>query len=214
MSGVACLLLWPPETETPPSMRLPGQPTIELPLRSVANGNRGLIAVIPADLSSDQNGLEAPIVAGTDIDQIQPGSSRDETKPWFLSVALDEGSPPVPFDDPMVMGAMRDLQSWWLPILGDQFITHAVLFYDGVRTVGAITGFTADDDNQAMSMGGLDPWSRLGRHDIVEIPQGALERRPPPTGPSTQRSHNYVCGNPKSIAEPGTAASGAREEAS
>jgi hypothetical protein len=98
---------------------------------------------------------------------------------WAHVCALAAESAKLPFDQPEVQQARRDVLAWWIPLLGDSLICLTTLALDPVNYGGAIT-VAADP-----GFFGLDPFARIFPGTIVRT--DLFSRVPPPSGPVVER---------------------------
>jgi hypothetical protein len=98
---------------------------------------------------------------------------------WAHVCALIDESAKLPFDQPEVQQARRDVLAWWIPLLGDSLICLTTLALDPVNYGGAIT--VATDPG----FFGLDPFARIFPGTIVRT--DLFSRVPPPSGPVVER---------------------------
>ena len=86
---------------------------------------------------------------------------------------------PIPYDDPAIQQARRDVLAWWIPLLGDAFVCFTTLALDSVHCAGAVT----------VTYGGVpfadDPFARLFPSAVVE--SDLFCAVPPPPGPALER---------------------------
>lgn len=123
----------------------------------------------------------------------------------FVDLVLYPADPPIPFDDPTILQIFRDFQAWYWPMLGRRETMCETLWYDGVRAAGAILALRADSEQEADDLAASNPWRRLAPGKLLHCPEGVFHLGIAPPGPGTQRTSMFVCGQPSSIAEPGTA---------
>ena len=137
---------------------------------------------------------------------VDPGAITDGTgdsSGGYLDVVLDSAGPPVPFDDPTVVGVFRDYQRSYLTLLAQRYLRCEALWRDGVRAAGAFVAFTAADDDEARWMAAANPWRRVAPGLLLRLPPGLVRNSLPPPGPGTQRSAHFPCAPSRSAPEPG-----------
>ncbi len=114
----------------------------------------------------------------------------------FLELVLDPADPPVPFDDPTVVGIMQDQHAWYLSLVGPRHITCGAFIADAVRAAGSFIAFSASSTQEARWLAALDPWRRVAPGRLMRLPAGVFSRQAPPAGPGTQRMGSGICGLP------------------
>lgn len=142
-------------------------------------------------------------LAGADRSLFEGDGWPGEKGFTFLELVLDEGDPPVAFDDPTVMGIYRDQHAWYLPLLGPRHIACGALIADGVRAAGSFVAFSAASVIEAEWLAAVDPWRRVAPGRLLELPPGVFSPQAPPPGPGVQRMGSFICGHPESAGEPG-----------
>ena len=141
------------------------------------------------------------VLCGVDPGAIADGAA--DSPGGYLDLALDSAEPPIPFDDPAVVGIFRDYQRSYLTLLGQRYLRCEALWRDGVRAAGAFVAFTAADDDEARWMATANPWRRIAPGRLLRLPAGVFRRSLPPPGPGTQRSAHFPCAPSRSAPEPG-----------
>lgn len=217
MSDALCLLIDPLDTaqadhQAPEHLALAGE-LVGDPLHFATTlvgvgGSPGVAIAAASDADAlDRLAAESPLQTGRRllcaVDPTIVPASDDHAAGGYLELVLDPTTPPIPFDDPTVVGIFHDYLAWYLPMLGPRYLHCQSLWHDGVRVAGAFTAFSAADDDQAGWCAQADPWRRVAPGYLVRLPEGVLHTQPPPPGPGTQRSGHFSCGRTHSIAEPG-----------
>jgi len=133
----------------------------------------GWLAAWPGEASRPQNGVRV------DPRAIDPAGLAAR-----MSFVLAPADSSLEFDDPAVIGALRDALSL---APADVLSTFVV---DRWRFGGAITAVRAETDRGRLA---VDPFARLFRTRILDVDAGLLGRMPPPVGPGIQR---YGAGAP------------------
>ena len=141
------------------------------------------------------------VLCGVDPDAIADGAA--DSSDGYLDLVLDPAEPPIPFDDPTILGVFRDYQRSYLTLLAHRYLRCDTLWRDGVRAAGAFVAFTAADDDEARWMAAANPWRRVAPGLLLRLPQGVLRTSLPPPGPGTQRSAHFPCAPSRSVSEPG-----------
>ncbi len=144
---------------------------------------------------------ERHVMCGVDPSAIADGVSRSPG--GYVDLVLDPAEPPIPFDDPTVLGVFRDYHRSYLPLLGRRHLRCESLWRDGVRAAGSFVAFAATDDGEAFSLAAANPWRRVAHGRLLLLPPDVLRAAPSPPGPGTQRSAHFPCGHSGSVAEPG-----------
>jgi len=137
---------------------------------------------------------------------LDPGAIADGTADasgGYIDLVLDPAEPPVPFDDPTVIGIFRDYQRSYLSLLGQRYLRCDALWRDGVRAAGAFVAFTAAADDDARWLAAANPWRRVASGQLLRLPPGVLRDSLPPPGPGTQRNAHFPCAPTRSAPEPG-----------
>ncbi len=130
-------------------------------------------------------GADGAIFAGAEAARAAPSG--------YLELALDLAEPPVPFDDPSVVGVLRDQLQWYLPLLGGRHVVCAALAADDARAAGALVAFSASSDGEAQWLAAQDPWRRIAPGMLLRHPGGIFRALQGPPGPGTQRMGSIVC---------------------
>ena len=86
---------------------------------------------------------------------------------------------PLPYDDPAVQQARRDVLAWWIPLLGADLVCLSTVAADASRCAGAVT--VARDPRRFAA----DPFVRLFAGRVVGTDEFCAV--PPPTGPVIER---------------------------
>lgn len=141
-------------------------------------------------------------LAGADPSLFAAADPDAEAPAGFLELVLDPAEPSIPFDDPTVMGIMRQQQGWFFPLLGRRHISCGALIADGVRAAGAYVSFSADSEPEAEWLARQDPWRAAGRGYLLRHPGGVFAEASPPPGPGVQRMGTFLCGKPEPASEP------------
>jgi hypothetical protein len=180
-------------------------PTVEL---NAVDGSASVALAVTHDADAltklrDRSPLTAArhVLCGVDPDAIADGAA--DSSDGYIDLILDHAEPPIPFDDPTVLGILRDYQRSYLALLGRRYLRCDALWRDGVRAAGAFVAFTAADEDEARWMAAANPWRRVAPGRLLRLPQRVVRTSLPPPGPGTQRSAHFPCAPSRSVSEPG-----------
>jgi hypothetical protein len=93
--------------------------------------------------------------------------------------ALPDRDAALRFDEPEIQQARRDALSWWIPLLGDDFVCMSTFALDASRCAGAVTVA------KSASRFADDPFARLFPGTVIETDGFCFV--PPPPGPAIER---------------------------
>jgi hypothetical protein len=166
-----------------------------------SDGGRSLRMVAASDRSelreiaprSSGSGPPETYVVGLDAAAFSSGHSDETSSGGFLQLVLDPSEPPIPFDDPAVLGVMRDQFSWFLPLLGPRYVCGGPLVEDASRARGSFVAFEAAGPDEALWLAAQDPWGRIGTSRLFAYPPGVFRKGSPPPGPGVQRREPFIC---------------------
>ncbi|HEY8524191.1 MAG TPA: hypothetical protein VIL48_04455 [Acidimicrobiales bacterium] len=121
-------------------------------------------------------GMDAAVAAA-------PGADPATEAPGgYVELVLVRSEPPIPFDDPVVVGVSRDYYARYLPMLGARHLRCAVLWHDRVRAAGGFIAFRAADDAEAAWWAEGDPWRRVAPGHLLRLPPGLVAAARPTAG--------------------------------
>jgi len=132
-------------------------------------------------------------IVGVDADSFASGEPDAASPEGFLQLVLDRNEPPIPFDDPAVLGITRDQFAWYLPLVGSRYLGGGALVEDASRARGSFIAFDAVDADEARWLAAQDPWARVGQAFLFRYPAGVFRKGHAPPGPGVQRREPFVC---------------------
>jgi hypothetical protein len=120
-------------------------------------------------------------------DEVVAEGGTGRAEDWYVSAPTDLGGTGLEFDDPAVIGAIRQTLGSFLPLLGRRFIAVSTVMPDWRQCAGAVTVFQAGSKAEARMLAANDPWQAIFTARLFRLDRAIFRRLLPPVGPNTQR---------------------------